>query len=643
MTDLENRIRDAAQKYYTDGSSDLTDAEFDTLVEELRKVNPNSDLFQTGWGYDVQVDSTPGSKIKHKYGNIGSLDKCHNWKELGFLLQSGPVDISLKLDGLSCVLYYEDSRLLRALTRGDGSVGIDVTDKIKHLIADTVNEPHFTGAVRGEIIMSYENFSKWVQVHPEAKNPRNSTAGIINSKDATEEDLGYLDLIVYTIVGDESIRDTWSDRYPVSNIRHRLKTMFSLDRVVPHVSDVYLDGFTMDSVMQEYKDKMYGKYPADGLVVTFGYLPVMNAGSHEVQYLAKAFKFPSEIVDSEVTDVEWNLSKTRYLIPRIRIKPVQISGSTVEYCTGYNAKYIQDNNIGVGTKVKITKANEIIPNIVEVIEPTTSKIPDVCPECKQLLSWNGVHLQCNNPVCGNATLQDSLIWVSNISPMDGLGDTLKAKFLNMLVQGNELKDASVESIMDSKLKLPEDTNSAQQNLFAKMWNDLHTCKVPAMNAILALNIPRIGGITAMKLASRMDLLWEAYEGSISDPPYVPLSTSAILSGVIGRANSDAIESNLSKVSRLRYLVGRIEEPSKHTTSKGKVAITGKLSVKRSQFESELRECGYEAGEISKDTKYLITDDPTSNSSKANFARKNNIQMISESDFRQLYMNEEVHL
>ena len=138
---LESEIKEASQKYYSDGTSPLTDDEFDAKVDELRELSPDSDVInQVGWGYDVNTDSTPGEKFKHKYGIAGSLSKCRTWPELkGF--QNEWIDASLKLDGLSIVMYYKDGKRYQSLTRGDGETGIDVSPKIdailpKELLSD---------------------------------------------------------------------------------------------------------------------------------------------------------------------------------------------------------------------------------------------------------------------------------------------------------------------------------------------------------------------------------------------------------------------------------------------------------------------------------------------------------------------------
>lgn len=127
------------------------------------------------------------------------------------------------------------------------------------------------------------------------------------------------------------------------------------------------------------KDMWSDVWPSDGLVITSKQLH--RIGNKIIQD-SQAFKFKSETARTEVLEVEWNMSKTRYAIPRIKVKPVQLSDTTVQYCTGYNAKYIADNHLGVGSIVEIEKRGEIIPNINEVIAVKGNwEIPKFCPHC----------------------------------------------------------------------------------------------------------------------------------------------------------------------------------------------------------------------------------------------------------------------
>lgn len=636
MNPLQKKLMEASQKYYSDGSSTLSDEEFDSLAAQLKEQEPdNPILHKVGFGYDVNKDTTPGEKVKHKYGKAGSLTKAYNWKELNQSFIQDEVHASLKLDGLSVVLYYYKGELYQALTRGDGTVGIDITSKIQSIMGTQLKDQAFTGAVRGEILMTVPNFHIFKQLHPEAKNPRNSAAGLINSKDLSP-DLQYLDVVVYTVVGDESSAEDTKHRRTVQSW---LESQF--EHVVPYsyvwlTESNYLDG------LNALKSCWEGIYPSDGIVLSD---PIIqrNTATGEMTYNSQAFKFASETATTKVTEVEWNLSKSRYLIPRVLVEPVELAGTMVSAATGFNAKYILDNNLGKGSQVEVEKHGEIIPNINKVLVPSETELPTVCPICGTELIWSGVHLSCPNTECSNAATQDMLIWLEQLVPTDRLGDTLKLKFAKQLTGQNSV---SVEDIMNLAESAATYTGTyadqivsatigagVQLDLFLNMLCDLHTKRFTLSAAIKALNIPRFGEITADKLAAHGEQVKSLIYVQSEDEAYSLLSK---LEG-IGRADATAWSKNLNKVARLRLIADRIDWSTNDTEIRGRVAITGKLSVKRSDFQSELKLAGFIVTDVNKDTDFLITDDPDSNSSKNQKADKFGITKITEGDFRSKYL------
>jgi DNA ligase (NAD+) len=288
----------------------LSDDEFDKLVDELRAENPNSPILKkVGWGYDIQNDSTPGLKYSHKYGKAGSLEKCRTWEEIHTQYRNQIVDVSAKLDGLSVVLYYEHGQLIQALTRGNGDIGIDITDKIAIILKNAISidndiipkSNRFTGGIRGEIIMKNSDFAEFQKLHSDAKNPRNSAAGIINSKEITD-DIKYLTVVVYSVVGCESSKSLDG----MLSIRRFLAVNFS--EFAPALamclrSEHYIEDFN------ELKSEWSKAYPIDGLVIT-----AMHTRKNDNSIIqdSQAFKFKAESTQAEVIDVEWNMSKSGY-------------------------------------------------------------------------------------------------------------------------------------------------------------------------------------------------------------------------------------------------------------------------------------------------------------------------------------------
>ena len=635
-------IKECSQLYYSTGTSPLSDAEWDRLLEEERREVPDSPLLAVGHGYDILKDARARQKFPHKYGIVGSLDKCHSYDELPRLFkQNSPRIASLKLDGLSCVMYYRDGVMYKALTRGqvvDGvSLGIDITEKVAKIVPSylTISDTYFTGAVRGEILMSYANFEKYSQEHPDASNARNSAAGLVG-KIEVDNDLTFLNIIVYNIIGHERlegpldiIHDRITGKDPEISTRNDIELIwltnnFGQDNVVPHMQ-IDTDETSFMSTMESLRDAWYNKYPADGIVITE---PEVARNGNAVIHNAVAFKFKAESKETTIVGIEWNLSKTKYLVPTILVEPVELSGAIVRRCAGCNAKMVEDNGWGVGARVEMLRSGEVIPYIDNTIEPKAPEIPTICPECGAELVRDGVHIKCPNPDCSDIQVQDLLVWCNNIAPIDGLGDTLKIKFFEQL-RDNTINDGfhsqfdmSIEGVYNySETLVP---HGAQENLFFRMLSGLRHNNVSIISALKALNIPRLGDATADLLSHYPEDIQKLMNGEIPEN----------LAYKIGNANAESIIAHKDKFRRLNYIKPNLVfEDNSSNNSRIKVAVTGSLSIPRKQFEQLLNDNGFALGDITKDTKYLITDDPNSGSSKNAKADKLGITKITEADFR----------
>lgn len=631
---LEQAVGKASQKYYTDGSSNISDEQFDDLLTRLKIIDPSNPLVSAvGHGYDVNKDTTYGQKKSHLYSLVGSLDKVHNWKELTSSLKNRKVVHSLKLDGISCVLYYVNGKLDCALTRGDGKTGIDITDKVLVIAPDvetfiTYDGQPFAGAVRGELLMSYENFNKYSQSHSEAKNSRNTTAGLINRKDVSEQDLRLISLVVYTVLASNVYFSSYLDVLYVLNSWHE---------TVPYDWSIYLEESMFDSYMSQLNSQFRREcnYPSDGIVLAtdcidmnFPYVDEANV----LTWSSQAYKFPAESKRTTVKEVEWNLSKTGYMIPKVRFKEIQLSGTSVQYATAFNAKYVKDNWIMNGTDITVTKSGEIIPYIVSIdfVPDGSVKLPETCPSCGGKLEWEGVHLKCNNPNCPCQKMQDLVIWMKTIAPVDGLSDVLIEKF------AEELNVKTVEdlyTLSSDEVKTQLANNKKQNMLFVDCVICCLTSDVDVATAVRACNIPRFGDKTCQ-------LCNEVYDTVM----YVALSSDTSqevrnrLEPVLGVANTSSLLDNVDKLGRINYLAAvHCNHPS-NVESKGDVCITGKLSVRRKDFEEELKRNGWNpVSNVKRNTKYLVTDSPNSGSSKNKSADKYGVPKITEQEFRQTCM------
>lgn len=355
INELEELIPYYAKLYYA-GEPEISDEEFDKLTEELERLKPNSEILsKVGWGSE---ESSNGKvKIEHYYTEVGSLKKTRSFEGLPDNFKYNLVNISPKLDGLTAVCYYKNGKLDKAVTRGNGKVGLDITDKLKVILSNkNINLGNFTGAIRGELEISKSNWEIIKSKNENASNSRNYAAGIINRNDLSE-DLQYVDLVTYKVLGSENVK--FNSKLEVINFLRNagFDTIWNIQHTI--CAKEYWEEYAKELYTQEYQ------YQLDGLVLSRDELIYNNKNG--IEYTEFAYKFESERVETIVKDIEWNLSKGQRLVPTIIVEPVEILETIVGRATGNNAKWIADRNIHVGSRVIIEKMNEIIPKVVEVL------------------------------------------------------------------------------------------------------------------------------------------------------------------------------------------------------------------------------------------------------------------------------------
>jgi NAD-dependent DNA ligase len=357
IKELEQQIKRASDAYYNGGKSLMSDIDFDALVDKLRDLKPDSAVLQK-----IGAPIKSRNKVQLPY-HMGSLNKIKPDSTDSWLANnSGPYCVSDKLDGVSILLVWARGSL-KAYTRGNGSVGQDITHLFNHLDLPPVKG---SLAVRGELLMSKSRFAKY-----DFENPRNMVSGLVNRKDVGEgfEDVEFL---AYELL---------SPRLSPSDSFTRLKELGF--KVAPYKVFSNLDSSRLNTLLTSRRAK--SKYDIDGLVVVCDKKQPLNKGGNPTW--AVAFKSMAEdnVATTKVLEVEWNPSRHGLLKPRLRIEPVRLSGVTVNYTTGFNAKFIKDNGVGVGSMIKITRSGDVIPHILEVVKSTKVVLPKDC-------HWSGTDL-----------------------------------------------------------------------------------------------------------------------------------------------------------------------------------------------------------------------------------------------------------
>lgn len=614
--ELCKRIIECATAYYS-GEPIISDDEFDRLVDLLREMNPNNPILtKVGWGYSPEV--SPLTKRPHHYGDMVGLPK-HKVTPDSVIDLEGRV-ASPKLDGLSLEIYYKHGVLCEVLTRGNGKVGLDVTDKVKHLIP-AVLPSRLTMSVRGEFVLSYENFNKYYSDSP---SPRNVASGVLNRLSYDKSEIHRFSVVTYRILGitDEVGMDGNGLYDRVSH--HELLTKLGFE-----VAPVLTGGsHTYEEIFMTLNDMSPRKYPLDGVVCDDSEVKlVINEMDYIVEYQnSVAYKIVTDSVVVDVTGVEFNLTRTGRIVPTVFYSPVQLSGATLQKATGHNCKYIEDNRIGRGSKVEIVRSGEVIPYIVGVEEPSEESdlLPTNCPSCSHPLEWSGKDLKCTNKECSSKSYIKISHWIWNVGNVHGMGGSLVDTIIN------ELNIESVIELYTLNLSVLDNAcisgiGSSKLELIKKVFSTLRG-ELDLANVLVGLNIDGLSWKSANNLVSQELYNYLMNRDFESCSMYIESRK-----GVMKKSKQVLISELSYLFELLDYIKIASVEVITDTTASSEllpVCITGKLVLfsKRKEIFEKYADKIIEVDV--KKCKYLVCNQDK-NSSKMKYAKANNIPVITE--------------
>lgn len=404
--DLLNKVSD---EYYSpkgiNKSSPLSDTEFDTLVTMYERQF-NEEYIYIGSKGDVKLPIF-----------MPSLNKVKDNHALGLYKKRCDSDtyvVSDKIDGLSLLVVVKDGNV-KLYTRGDGEYGKDVTNIFEYIDIGKANILSTDHIVRGEIVMSLENFKKYSS---QFSNPRNLVAGAINSKEKNPGILRDLKFVAYYIDDCSCIK--YSDEV--------FKILKHIGYYVPYYE--ITKNIKEDSLREILnKRKTEAEYEIDGLVITSQNYVYEN--SKDNPKMSVAFKSLGETKEVKVLDVEWNVRKYNYLKPRVKTEPVYFGNVKVQYFSGYNAKYIKDNNIGVGSILLVTRSGDVVPDILRVVKSTEALMPDT--DCHWSSSGMELISDADN---SDINLINRLVSFFTVCDVKGM----KEGIIKKIVEGRYIKD-----------------------------------------------------------------------------------------------------------------------------------------------------------------------------------------------------------
>jgi DNA ligase (NAD+) len=613
IAELAAKVTKARESYYND-TPIMSDAEFDALYDELKKLDPNNTAI-ISIGAPIK-GKTEWKKAKHEIP-MGSLDKVQTTDELSLWAMSKAkgkeLFVTEKLDGISIELIYHNGHLDSAITRGDGVIGEEITYNVKKMQGVKSYLQGFSGSLRGEIIMHRSvhkgHFAK-------NANPRNAASGI--SKRFDSKGAEFLQILYYYCFTDWDF-DREQDQFEY--ISNHLELPVPNWKVFKSVNEV-------NAFWQDYQDNVRQTldYDIDGLVVRIDDLKAQQAlGDHDMRPKgAIAFKFKHDSAVTTITDILNQVGNSGRITPVAVFTKVNLAGADITNATLHNYTNVRDRGVDIGAKVLISRRNDVIPFVESVIVPTGTYTPPTnCPACNSTLEFDGEYLRClNTDSCPAQVIGRIKNWISTLNILEW-GEALIERLCS---------SGKVKSIPDLYRLTSADLQSIErmgEKSSTKCLELLHASKeLPLEQFLGGLSIPTIG-TTMIKIImvagfDSLDKIRSMTRDQIENVHGMgSVKATNLFNGL--RRNELLINDLLSLgIKPKEKIVGSLSGKS--------FCITGSTKNKRAVLEQMIVDNGGDVKGSVKGLNFLIIADPNSTSSKAVTARKNGTQCISEENF-----------
>ncbi len=645
IKELAKKLNEASRAYYKDDVEIMSNLEYDKLYDQLEKLEKETGIVLANSptqkvGYEV-LQSLPKEAHKSK---MLSLDKTKEVSQLESWLGNEKGLLSWKLDGLTVVLTYENGKLAKAVTRGNGEVGEVVTANAKAFENLPVNIPFNEGTLtlRGEAFIKYSDFERINKDIPELdakyKNPRNLCSGSVrqlNTEVTAKRSVNFAAFSLSEINGDE-------DKLPDFKNSRKSQLEWLKSQGFEVVDFFEVTASSLAEKVNWFENEIeHMDIPSDGLVLLLDDIAYGESLGNTAKFPrnAIAFKWRDEIAQTILKEIEWSPSRTGLINPVAIFEPVELEGTTVTRASVHNISILKELKLGIGDKITVYKANMIIPQIGENLTGSANlEIPNTCPVCggeTVIKNDNGVEtLVCINPNCPAKKIKAFSLFVSrDAMNIENLSEATIEKFIAC---------GFIKEFADLfKLRSHRDDITSMEGFGEKSYENLIKATnkgrvtTPA-RLLYALGISGIGVANAKLIAKAADQKWENIM-ALTEEELLAIDG---IGEVMAKAVCDyfADENNKEMLNNLIKEISfeEISVPSKEATLDGKVfVITGSLNHfdNRNQLKEEIENRGGKVtGSVSSKTDYLINNDKMSTSSKNKKAKDLEIPIISEEDF-----------
>ena len=648
ISKLVSLLNKYSYDYYVEDNPQISDTEYDTLYKQLEKLEKkypelileNSPTQRVG---DRVLDEF--EKIRHKVPML-SLSNTFSTEDLKDfdsrikkLIPDNKVEYicELKIDGLAISINYENGKLVSAATRGDGTIGEDVTDNIKTIFSiPKVLKNSRSFEVRGEVYLPRKSFDL-LNAEREKNNevlfanPRNAAAGSLRQLDSKITAKRRLSAFIYSIVGDNTIDSQENALNTAITYNLPVNPNFKLCQNIYEVID-YINYWS------EHKNDL--PYDIDGIVIKVN----SYATQEEIGYTQKsprwatAYKFPEEELATKLLDVELSVGRTGIITPVAILDPIVISGSTVSKASLHNKDIIDELDIHIGEMVVVKKAGEIIPKVVRVVKELRTEgtikytMPTTCPSCKEqtYVRENDPFTRCKNPDCPDQNIRKIIHFASREAlNIEGLGDKVVATLYEQGLISHTIDLFSLDR--EKLISLERMGEKSVDNLL----NAIEASKESSLDKVIfALGILNVGKKAGKILAEKYLNLSNFMNATLDE---------LINLDDVGQITADSILDYLSEDNNIRFINDLIQigmnpqyevaEVNTNNIFAGKtVVLTGKLvELTRNEAKDYLEKNGAKVtGSVTSKTDLVIAGDKAG--SKLVKAEQLGIQVINEEQF-----------
>lgn len=659
---LRREIRHNEYLYYVLDAPEITDAEYDRMMVRLRELEaryPDSIPADSPTQRVGGRASSQFTEVRHlepllSLGNVFSAEELRAFDERvrSGLPAGSKVEYVMepKIDGLACSLIYENGKLVRAATRGDGVVGENVTANVRTIrsipltlkVPDGETVPELLD-VRGEVYMPRQAFMRLNEQRAERgesefANPRNAAAGSLRQLDPQVTASRSLSFFAYYLVG-EGAQPKHSESLALLahygfKVSENYKVVENIDEAIKYIGD-----------FNELRQGL--SYDTDGAVIKVNDVyqqRILGATGKDPRW-ATAYKYPPEQAETTLEDIDWRVGRTGVLTPTAVLTPVKLSGSVISRATLHNEDFIRAKDIRIGDRVVINKAGEIIPEVLRVVvEKRTGdekevEIPSVCPECGWRVERQGEEaaIRCTNPHCPALGREGLIHFVSrDAMNIDGCGPSV----INALLDAGLVRDAAdLYSLRkDDLLKLERMGEKSADNLLAAL---AESKKNELDKLLFALGIRHVGAKVARILATEFGSMEKLQQAQPEELAQIRDIGDKIAESVVTWLN---VPANIDLVERLAAagLTMTFTPPASQEDNPffGKTLVfTGTMpTLGRAEAKTMAQDVGAKVrGSVSKKTDYVIAGAEAG--SKLEKAQQLGVTVIDEAEFLRLLKGE----